>query len=205
MDEKTIIGLLSGSLGTLIIKEIFDFFNKNLEFKRELKKITFTRKLEKAEKAISFFSTYLNTIIEIKKSLEVILTNIKDDSNIDISIITGFMNQQSLTLNELMKNNYESNAVHLYFELELTENENDIFKFIESLAETKYIDNSLQFWLKHYNSQLEKGDKVSSDFCWNKIQELMPEYAEKTQKVVDSLETNRQSIYNSIKEIKKQL
>jgi len=67
MDLKIIIGLLSGSLSTLLIREVFNQINRKVDFNRDLKKLTFERKLDKAEKAVGFYSTYLNTIIEIKK------------------------------------------------------------------------------------------------------------------------------------------
>ncbi len=208
MDLKIIIGLLSGSLATLLIKEVFNQINRKVDFNRDLKKLMFTRKIEKAEKAVSVYSTYLNAIIEMKKSLEVILKALKEDNDIDISIIGGILNQHSLNLTELMKNSYpESNAVHLYFELEDLEkwNENDISNFLENLSETKYKDNDIQFWLNIYNSHLDKGEKDKADFYWNKIQEMLPAYAESLQKVVDSLEKNRLAVHELIKNIKKQL
>jgi len=208
MDLKIIIGLLSGSLATLLIKEVFNQINRKVDFNRDLKKLTFARKLDKAEKAVGFYATYLNTIIEMKNSFKVILKTLKEDSDLDLSIIETVLNQHSVNLTELMKNSYpESNAVHLYFELEDLENwnESDISDLLENLSETKSIDNDIQFWLNIYNSHLDKGEKDKADFYWNKIQELLPAYSESLQKIVDSLERNRLAVYKLIKTIKKQL
>lgn len=208
MDLKILIGILSGSLGTLLLKEIFNQINRKVDFKRDLKKITFIRKLEKAEKAVSFYSTYLNSVIETKKSFEVIISALKEDTDVDISIIESILKQHSENLTDLMKNAYpESNAVHLYFDLENLEkwNESDLSSFLENLAETKYKDNDIQFWLNIYNSHLEKGESDKADFYWKKIEEMLPVYTESLQKVVLSLERNRLAIYDIIRSIKNQL
>jgi hypothetical protein len=205
---KVIIALLSGSLGTLLVKEVFNQINRKVDFDRDLKKLKYTRKLDKAEKAVGFYSTYLNTIIEMKKSFEVILKTIKEDKDLEISIIESVLNQQSLNLTELMKNSYaDVNSVHLYFELEDLGkwNEVDVSDFLESLAETKYKDNNIQFWLNIYNSHLDKGEQDKADFYWDKIEEMLPDYAESLGKVVASLERNRQAVSEIIKKIKKQL
>lgn len=208
IDLKIIIGFLSGSLGTLFIKEIFNQVNRKVDFNRELKKMTFTRKLEKAEKAVGFYSSYLNTLIEMKKSFEVIITTLKDDRELDLSIIEEILKQHSSNLTDLMKNSYpESTAVNLYFELEDLEkwNENDISEFLENLAETKSKDNDILFWLNIYNSHLNKGENDKADFYWNKVEKILPSYSESLEKVVQSLEKNRIASYAIIKKIKEQL
>lgn len=208
MDLKIIIGFLSGSIGTLLIKEIINQINKKLDFNRELKKLTFTRKLEKAEKAVSFYSNYLNTITEMKKSFEVILKTLKEDSDLDITIIQEILNQHSGNLTEIMKTSYpEACAAHLYFELDDSTNwnENDIFDFFENLAETKTKDNDIQFWLNIYNSHLEKGENDKAELYWQKVEETLPDYSISLEKVVNSLEKNRKAIYENIKKIKSQL
>lgn len=205
---KVIIALLSGSLGTLFVKEVFNQINRKVDFDRDLKKLKFTRKLDKAEKAVGFYSTYLNTIIEMKKSFEVVVKTIQKDKDLEISIIQSVLNQQSLNLTELMRNSYSDvNSVHLYFELEDLGkwNESDISDFLESLAETKYKDSNIQFWLNVYNSHLDKGEQDAADFYWQKIQEMLPDYSESLGKVVVSLERNRQAVSEIIKKIKKQL
>lgn len=208
MDLKIIIGILSGSLGTLLIKEFFNQINRKVDFNRELKKLTFIRKLEKAEKAVSFYTSYLSSVTEMKKSFEVILKTLKEDNNIDISIIQGILNQHSSNLTELMKNSFpESNAAHLYFELDDSENwnENDTYDLFENIAETKAKDNDIQFWLNIYNSHLEKGESKKAEFYWGKVEEELPAYSKSLEKVVNSLEKNKIAIYEIVKKIKKQL
>ncbi len=205
---KAIIAFLAGSLGTLLIKEVFNQINRRVDFKRDLHKQKFTRKLDKAEKAVGFYTTYLSTITEMKKSLELILKTIKEDKDLEISIINEILNQNSQNLSELMRNSYaDTNSVYLYFDLDDLEkwNETDASNFQENLAETKFKDSEIQFWLNIYNSHLEKDENEKADFYWNKTQEMLPDYADSIQKVVDSLEKNRLAVSEMIKKIKLQL
>ena len=55
MDTNTILGILSGSLGTILLTKIFDIFSEKRIFKRELKRQFFAKKLEAAEKATKFY------------------------------------------------------------------------------------------------------------------------------------------------------
>jgi hypothetical protein len=87
MNQEIIIGLLSGSLGTLILKELFNQYNKRKDFDRELTKFIYERKIDAAEKAISFYSSYMNRIVEIKQSFEVIKRSIENNSGYDGNII----------------------------------------------------------------------------------------------------------------------
>ncbi len=87
MNQEIIIGLLSGSLGTLILKELFNQYNKRKDFDRDLTKFIYERKIDAAEKAISFYSSYMNRIVEIKQSFEVIKRSIENNSGYDGNII----------------------------------------------------------------------------------------------------------------------
>lgn len=63
MDANTIVGILTGigilggSLGTIIITKIIDYFSEKRTFKRELKRQFFAKKLEAAEKATKFYNS----------------------------------------------------------------------------------------------------------------------------------------------------
>lgn len=73
IDINILTGILGGSLATLVAKEILNQINKRQDFTRELKKVTYIKKLEKAENAIAFYWTYLNKVTEMKKSLEFVI------------------------------------------------------------------------------------------------------------------------------------
>jgi len=54
MTNDIVLGFLSGSLATEIVREIFRFLTLGHEFKKKLQKLTYERKLQKAENAIAY-------------------------------------------------------------------------------------------------------------------------------------------------------
>jgi tetratricopeptide (TPR) repeat protein len=209
-DFNILIGLLSGSIATLIAKEIINQINKRQDFTRELKKITYMRKLEKAENAIAFYWTYINRVIEMKKSLEVVIKAVHelDEKDYDIQIIQEVLNRTGQAIADMSDGNYSSiNSIHLYFDLEDTQNWNemDIESLLKSLAETKSIDNEIIFWANLHNSALNANDTNQADICWNKATELLPTYVSSLQNVIKGLEKNRIATYSMIQSIKTQL
>jgi tetratricopeptide (TPR) repeat protein len=207
---ETLIGILGGSLGTIIIKEVLNQINKKTDFNRDLFKVTYLRKLDKAENAIAFYYNYQNKIIEMKKSLEFVSLAIQelDDKDYDIEIIQSILDQTGKSFLELTSDKYSDiNSINLYFELEDKEtwNENDILNFIKSISETKSIDLDIQGWINIHNSYLEKGDEESANYYWNKALELIPPYITGLNGVVETLEKNRVATHALILKIKSQL
>jgi F0F1-type ATP synthase gamma subunit len=120
-DLNTITAFLTGSIATLIIREVFNQINKRIDFSRELKKITYQKKLEKAESAVAYYWTYLNKAIEIKKSIETIhkALNEIDEAELDVEIVIDTLTQNSKILTDLAGDKYfDINGIHLYFDLE---------------------------------------------------------------------------------------
>src|SRR6266700_3475358 len=121
LDINTITGFLSGTLATIVVKAVINNFDKKQDFNREIKKIIYVKKLEKAEKAVAFYWTYLNRVIEIKKSFEVIITAINelDEKDNDMQVIQDTINKNRSMLSELSTEKYlDINSIHLYFDLE---------------------------------------------------------------------------------------
>ncbi|KIA82567.1 hypothetical protein OA84_10410 [Kaistella solincola] len=78
---NAIVGFLSGSIATIILNQIFNYFNKRTEFDRELKKIKFVRTLEISEKAVAYYYTYFTKVNEIKKSIDKLSSSLKKLDN----------------------------------------------------------------------------------------------------------------------------
>jgi tetratricopeptide (TPR) repeat protein len=208
MDLDVIIAFLTGSVGTLIIKEAFNFINRKIDFNRELEKQKFIRKLDRAEEAMSVYFTYLTNLVEIKKSFELVIKSTHEDSELDVSIIQNILNQNSSNLTSLIKDHFpKANAVHLYFDLEDEDNwsENDYLELLESLADVKDKDEEIQYWLNLYNSYLEKGEKERAENYWKEVEKVTIIYSESLKKLVTILEKNKVAIYSIIRELKKQL
>ncbi len=74
LTQETIIGILTGSVATITIKGIIDYFNKKVEFRRELKKNLYGKKLEAAEHGIkAMFQSYQSAVI-IANAIDSLLT-----------------------------------------------------------------------------------------------------------------------------------
>lgn len=210
LDTNTLTGILGGSLATLIIKEILNQINKRQDFNRELKKITYTKKLEKAENAIAFYWTYLNSITEMKKSLEFVVKAINEieEKDYDIEIILEIINKSGQAITNLSGDKYSNiNSIHLYFDLEDTEkwNEVDLENLLASLSETKAIDNELKFWADLYDNANKVNDIKQADLYWNKAVELLPIYVASLQKFIDTIERNKNALYGIVQTIKNDL
>ena len=210
IDINTLVGLLGGSLVTLIAKEVLNQINKRQDFTRELKKITYTKKLEKAENAIAFYWTYLDKVTEMKKSLEVVIKAIQelDEKDYDIEIIQEVINKTGQALTDLSGDKYSNiNAIHLYFDLEDTAkwNENDIENLLKSLAETKSIDNEIKFWTDLHDNANKVNNTQQAEIYWDKAIELLPIYVNSLQHFIDCIEKNKKASYAIIQSIKRQL
>jgi hypothetical protein len=208
-DTNTITAFLTGSVATLIIREIFNQINRKVDFNRDLKKLTYQRKLEKAESAVAYYWTYLNKAIEMKKSMETIhkALNEIDETKLDVEIVTDVLSQISKILGDLAGDKYFNiNGIHLYFELEDKESwsEEDLGKLYDCLAEMKYRNNDVQFWASLYNSHLDKDEHLVQHY-WSEMKKVLPDYLTSLQNFIDLLEKNRQATYLIIKKIKKQI
>lgn len=210
MTYETIVGILGGSLFTLIVKEIINQINKKTDFNRELFKVTYLRKLDKAENAIAFYYNYQNKVIEMKKSIEFVSNAIKemDEKDYDITIIMNILEQAGKSLLDLTSDKYSDiNSINLYFELEDSEswNEQDLYEFYQSISETKSIDIEIQRYIDIHNSFLEQGEQENADYYWQKAEELVPSYLESIGQMIKMLEKNKLAIKTLIQKIKSQL
>jgi hypothetical protein len=208
-DINTITAFLTGSVATLIIREIFNQINRKVDFNRDLKKLTYQRKLEKAESAVAYYWTYLNKAVEMKKSMETIhkALNEIDETELDVEIVADTLSQNGKILDDLAGDKYfDINAIHLYFDLEDDKSwsEEDLGRMYDCLAEMKYRDNDVQFWLSLHSSQLDKDDNLA-DHYWGEMKKVLPDYLISLQNFIDLLEKNRQATYLIIKKIKIQI
>ncbi|MAE84921.1 MAG: hypothetical protein CMB80_19445 [Flammeovirgaceae bacterium] len=209
IDLTAISGFLTGSLVTLIIREVINQINKKVDFNREIKRMTYQKKLERAESAVAFYWTYSNKAVEVKKSLETIhkaVTEI-DETELDIQIISGVLNQNSNTLAGLAGDKYfDINGIHLYFDLEDSKfwNEDDLGQLYDSIAELKFRDNDVQFWISLHNVHFDKNEELA-DHYWEEMKKVLPEYLKSLQKFINLIEKNRKATDQLIKTIKNQI
>jgi hypothetical protein len=205
----TISAFLSGSVITLIIKEVVNQINRKVDFERDLKKITFQKKIDKAEKAVSFYWTYLNKVVELKKSLETMHKVFDDIDNAqqDVGHIGDILDRNAKVLADLDGEKYfDVNGIHLYFDLEDDEswNEEDLGKMIDCAGEMKYNYNNLEYWLQRYDELLSQNSE-RAEVCWEEMKKVMPAYLTSLKQFIDLIEKNRKAVHALFKKLKAQI
>jgi hypothetical protein len=210
METNTVIGILSGSVATLIVKGLWEQLTKWQDFQRELKKLTFSRKLEKAENAIALYRTYTNKLIELKKSIELTISVFEDidESDKDLQIASDLIGKNGIFLGELASEKYAHiNAIHLYFELDETENwnEDDLEKLLNAISRMGTLNTELKFWSDNQNKADAQGDLKASDFYWQKMKECIPTYVSKLRDFIDVVERSRLATEEMVRKIKMQV
>jgi tetratricopeptide (TPR) repeat protein len=201
---------LGGSVVTLIIKEFVNQYNKRQDFKRDLAKMTYSRKLEKAEAAVAFYWTYLDKVINIKKSVEVIIKAAKemDEKDYDITIILQNLSKVSASMEEMSGVKYlDVHAINLYFDLDKNSqwSEIDLGDLLHLYAEMTAMDKEINLWVDlHNNAQANKNVEFA-EACWQNALEILPNYLVKMQGYLDLIEKNRSASHAVIQTIRKEL
>jgi len=210
IDLNTLVGLFGGSLATLLAKEVLNQINKKQDFTRELRKLTYMKKLEKAENAIAFYWTYLDKLIQMKKSLEFVVKAINEieKKDYDIEIIQEVLNKVGQEITNLYEEKYSGvNSIHLYFDIEDTAkwNEQDMENLLTALSETKSIDDEIIFWINLHNNALKANDNRQANIYWNKTTELLSTYINSMQNLIYCIERNQEAIQGIVDKIKQDL
>lgn len=208
MDNQLIIGLLSGSLGTMIFKEIFNQINKKVDFKRDLTKHVYEKKIDAAEKAISFYSSYLNFVIEIRESFKVIKKSIEADASIDYEVLQEIININRKRLTKLFAKSYsEMNIVNLYFDLNDEDewNEDDIQELYLNLSEFKMYDTEIVTLSNLLTQHNENGEGELVEYYSDQIEIALNEYLSSIEKLIKSYSRNKSAVDGAILKLKNQI
>jgi hypothetical protein len=208
IDASTIIGFLSGSLATIILKFILDQITNKQVFNREIAKIIFTKKLQIAENAVAYYYAFLSKIIELQKSLELTVKVLNDieKTDKDLAAIMEIIQKNGSFISELSSEKYTHiNAVHLYFDF----NENDklhetnLEKTLEILADIGDINNEILYWNQLENEAIKEEKSQDIQFYWEQILKCIPRYVSQINNFISSLEESKKSIKILIHIIKK--
>jgi hypothetical protein len=210
LDAETIVGFLSGSILTLGVKELFNFINKRIGYKRELSKILFEKRLSIGEKAIAYYWTYVDKVHAIKKSLEIIMKGINeiDDPRMDLPIITMILTRSGQALQTLDGDKYfEVNSIHLYFDLNDSNewSEDDTGEIYKCVAELEFIENEVEYCSESLKKYRNMNFEPDITFFETKLKDSLSKYVKSLEKYVTMLEKNRSAIYSLIQKIKKQV
>jgi hypothetical protein len=177
MEINTIIGILSGSLGTIIVTKTIEYFSAKTAFKRELKRQFFAKKLEAAENAIRFFISAIDSYSMLQNSFDLLI----NDGNQDVAM--GLLNDSTSKCKLLWDStNTQLNAARLYFDVKNT---------------TNYpIDNQLN--LTNLISKLISKNQ-SACMIWKKLNDGLVSQAE-YENTINNLREETQYILTQLKE-----
>ncbi len=176
-----ILGGLIGSLLTVVVTKIIDLIQKKNEYKYDLKRQFFSKKLEAAETAIirySLFSEALNQLIILFSAYK------EDESEFNVELSNNLLEQ----FNEKIKlaNNSSlalSNSILLYFDLTSNYTANQVLKdTYDNLnmlgVYLENVDAAHDQYLNSIGTELETGAKTIYDNAIKKMEEEMKNIAE---------------------------
>lgn len=210
MDTQTIIGFLGGSLATILIKQIFDHFNRKTEFKREIHKITYIKKLELSEKAVSYYYTYNSAVNQIRQSVEKISSSFSnlDNSEDGLDTIQKIIDTNSIALKVLGESQeINVNGINLYFDLDDNNDWGDAesAQLLDNCAKLEYQNDYILLWTKKYNEFINENDDKMANFCISEIKKISPEYIQNLKNYSYLLSKNFIAVKNRINKIKMQI
>lgn len=204
MTTDVIIGFLSGSLTTGIVREIFSFIVPGHELKKKLHKLTNERKLQTSEKAIAYYHTCYDRIVKLKKTYEVYI-KVLDEIIFDTDAIEKVIDKSAKLLTELNHNKYlDVNSINLYFGLETDGwSEQDAAELAKAMVDAAKEEEKIKYWLA-MGYKRNNTDEQMTGYCLMAY-DLVPGLIELLQKVVELLDKNQESMKKAIKSIKEQM
>lgn len=199
IDQGTIIGILTGSLGTIVVKGIIDFFNKSAEHKREIKRGFYGKKLASAEETIrSLFNNYQSMIV-IVNAIDNLVESDMDGDFFD-QIWTSYYAQMTKAEEQLL-----SSSASLYFQLENDElwSNEDQKELLEIYSNVKILSDEIQY----LNSLIDESDddevKTKTEIYIE--EELRAPLILEMKRLAEKLRKSYQGIFKTIESIKKEV
>lgn len=167
--NSALIGSIAGSLITFIIS----FFQDSVRFKREMKKQTHLRILEKAEKAVGYHFTYYVKLIEMQKVFEVMSSALDEypEKADGLDAIIPKLQEIGSVISKL-QNEYqiEANSIFLYIESNVFNDwyDNKIENLTHCLVQFKANQNSFEESISQYQYSVQM-ELVKQDDDWKNV------------------------------------
>jgi len=214
MNYEQLSAFLGGTVGTIIIKVILDYFSKNQDHKQVLQKITYERKLQVGEAAIAFHSYYLYNTINLRSGLQALIDAVDDFNDTengkgtDLDNIEKSMQRVGSIIVEMFGPKYHDIlSMNLYFDfLDSNDTSGDnITAVFTAVGQATATSQEVEFWIAQSTEEDQKGNSEAAEFHYQKAINLFPLYLSQLKEVVKMLE---QDVVNSgkvISSIKNQL
>jgi hypothetical protein len=173
MDSTIINSALIGSIAGSILTFIITLYQDNVRFKREIKKQTHLRILEKAEKAVGYHFTYYTKLIEMQKVFEVMSVALDEYPNKadGLEAILPKLQEVSAIISKL-QNDYqiEANSIFLYIESNVFNDwyDNKIEDLTNYLVQFKANQNGFDESLAQYQQYVNM-ERVQQDDAWKSV------------------------------------
>lgn len=191
MSPEIFTPALIASVLTAIIAFLISLYRDSVLFKREMKKQTHIRILEKAEKAVGYHFTYYTKLIEMQKVFEVIKASLAEYPNNADGLNAVFPKLQEIsTIISKLQNDYqiEANSIFLYIESTILNDwyDNKIEELVNCLVLFETNQNSFDESLSRYQSYVQM-DWTQQDDEWKNVianVTLMQGNLDKTLKII---------------------
>lgn len=173
MDLTILSSALIGSIAGSILTFIVTFFQDRARFRREMKKQTHLRILEKAEKAVGYHFTYYTKLIEMQKVFEVIRGALDEypDKAYGLEAIFPKLQEVSAIISKL-QNDYqiEANSIFLYIESNVFNDwyNNKIEDLTNCLVQFKANHNAFDDSLAQYQQYVNM-EWIQQDDAWKNV------------------------------------
>lgn len=167
--SSALIGSIIGSILTFILT----FFQDRARFRREMKKQTHLRILEKAEKAVGYHFTYYTKLIEMQKVFEVIREALDEypDKADGLEAVFPKLQEISLIISKL-QNDYqiEANSIFLYIESSVFNDwyDNKIEELTNCMVQFKANQNAFDESLLRYQQCVDM-EWTQQDDAWKSV------------------------------------
>lgn len=182
--------ILTGSLGGIVLKSIFDLYTANRAFKRDLKKKLFEKKLDAAEKASASMYIFETSLFNIALAFDLMADKKQD---IHTGVIKDFV-QQISTINEKMSTIHRDlAALSLYADLsdELNSTYDEDRAFMEDVSDLRFTFDRIDAEFQLYEQAQQAKALIQEEKSWQKILSIEVEYKQKMSSISIKMERKK--------------
>jgi hypothetical protein len=211
MNYEQISAFLGGTIGTLIIKGITDYFGKKREHNQLLQKIGYERKLQVGEAAIAFYSYYRYNTVNMRSGLQAtinsikLLNNVDDQGNTDLDDVQKSMQRVGNAISDMFGDKYyDILSMNLYFDfLDSKDYTGDnITAVFTAIGQARATMNDIEYYTTQASFADQHGNVDGFRYSHQHALDLLPAYQKQIESILVMLEkdvVNSSGVINSIK------